>query len=205
MKDSFYYFFSATPQVLGGILALFGVFIIFKLETLKVQLKVLKELLLNLGMVIHKEIQPPLIKEINKRLTKEGEDKPFITRWIDAIRVEDNEEFLIYFDEFMKITHDSGIKSLLNQLASTYIIKCKRTTENIEIIKAKIKSLSMVTLRWSMFTAGIIVICLTILTQGKYFVCHPYLLLIVFMLIIVLILICFSWLIFTLYKSLKES
>ena len=38
MSNSFYYFFSATPQVLAGILALFGVFIIFKIQTLKSEL-----------------------------------------------------------------------------------------------------------------------------------------------------------------------
>jgi hypothetical protein len=35
MTNSFYYFFSATPQVLGGILALFGVFVVFKIQSTK--------------------------------------------------------------------------------------------------------------------------------------------------------------------------
>jgi hypothetical protein len=38
MSNSFYYFFSATPQVLGGILALFGVFVIFKIQSLRNEL-----------------------------------------------------------------------------------------------------------------------------------------------------------------------
>lgn len=35
MTNSFYYFFSAAPQVLGGILALFGVFVVFKIQSTK--------------------------------------------------------------------------------------------------------------------------------------------------------------------------
>jgi hypothetical protein len=35
MANSFYYFFSSTPQVLGGILALFGVFVVFKIQNSK--------------------------------------------------------------------------------------------------------------------------------------------------------------------------
>jgi hypothetical protein len=38
MENSFYYFFSAVPQVLGGVLALFGVFVVFKVQSLKSQL-----------------------------------------------------------------------------------------------------------------------------------------------------------------------
>jgi hypothetical protein len=38
MTNSFYYFFSATPQVLAAILALFGVFVIFKIRSLKSEL-----------------------------------------------------------------------------------------------------------------------------------------------------------------------
>ena len=40
MESSFYYFFSSTPQVLGGVLALFGVFVIFKIQALKDELLV---------------------------------------------------------------------------------------------------------------------------------------------------------------------
>ncbi len=35
MSNSFYYFFSAVPQVMGGILALFGVFIVFKIQAIE--------------------------------------------------------------------------------------------------------------------------------------------------------------------------
>jgi len=38
MENSFYYFFSATPQVLATILALFGFFLIFKIQALKDEL-----------------------------------------------------------------------------------------------------------------------------------------------------------------------
>jgi hypothetical protein len=37
-SNSFYYFFSATPQVLAAILGLFGVFIVFKIDSLKKQM-----------------------------------------------------------------------------------------------------------------------------------------------------------------------
>lgn len=35
MENSFFYFFSATPQALAAILALFGFFLVFKLQSLK--------------------------------------------------------------------------------------------------------------------------------------------------------------------------
>lgn len=38
MSNSFYYFFSTVPQVLGGVLALFGVFVVFKIQTIKSEL-----------------------------------------------------------------------------------------------------------------------------------------------------------------------
>jgi len=39
MSNSFYYFFSTTPQVLAAILALFGVFVIFKIQTLEIKIQ----------------------------------------------------------------------------------------------------------------------------------------------------------------------
>jgi hypothetical protein len=38
MENAYYYFFSATPQVLAGIIALFGVFVLFKLQALSNEL-----------------------------------------------------------------------------------------------------------------------------------------------------------------------
>lgn len=38
MTNSFYYFFSAAAQVLAAILALFGVFVIFKIQSLTSEL-----------------------------------------------------------------------------------------------------------------------------------------------------------------------
>ena len=53
MSDSFYYFFSATPQVLGGILALFGVFVIFKIQTIKAELIASGQILHNRGNLLY--------------------------------------------------------------------------------------------------------------------------------------------------------
>jgi ABC-type multidrug transport system fused ATPase/permease subunit len=38
MSNSFYYFFSATPQVLASVMALFGVFVFFRIQGLKKEL-----------------------------------------------------------------------------------------------------------------------------------------------------------------------
>jgi hypothetical protein len=47
MDTSFYYFFSSTPQVLGAIMALFGVFVIFKIQSLvEVMLIIAKDIAL---------------------------------------------------------------------------------------------------------------------------------------------------------------
>jgi len=54
MSNSFYYFFSASAQVLAAILALFGVFVIFKIQTLTTELleigRKLKHLVTNVSV-----------------------------------------------------------------------------------------------------------------------------------------------------------
>ncbi len=49
MNNSFYYFYSATPQVLSGVLALFGVFVIFKIQTIKSEI-------LSIGLNIYENL-----------------------------------------------------------------------------------------------------------------------------------------------------
>jgi hypothetical protein len=50
MKEPFYYFFSATPQVLAATLALFGVYMVFKIETMRSELLGIADVIHNLGM-----------------------------------------------------------------------------------------------------------------------------------------------------------
>ncbi|MEI6048534.1 MAG: hypothetical protein WCS03_06515 [Bacteroidota bacterium] len=67
MENSFYYFFSSTPQVLGGIWALFGVFVLFKIQSLTTDLiSISKELLYWLQ---HYSIRSESNESLNERVT----------------------------------------------------------------------------------------------------------------------------------------
>jgi hypothetical protein len=178
MDNSFYYFFSAAPQVLAAILALFGVFVVFKIQSIKNQL-------IGIGQSIIDEVQSP----INWRdiyLTKQMKTDAFI----NALK---------------KGIHGYDIKGLqlnINLIESGFYEGHKKKYKTLSEF---LDSLRKNTIIWSIFTAAIIIICLTILSQGDYFLSHPPLITITFWIIIGLILACFSGLIYILIKSLRES
>jgi len=175
MKESFYYFFSATPQVLGAILALFGVFVIFKLQALKSYLIGISKSILN-----HIETKPAVAYE-------DKMEKAFIPiRLREAIQIEDIKKLKSIIDKIQ----DKGITSVLDDFRAKFDFR---------------NSLIKDTIKWSIFTAAIIIACLTIVSQGDYFVDHSCLLSITFWVVIGLITACFTGFIYILIKSLKES
>jgi len=172
MDDSFYYFFSATPQVLAAILALFGVFVIFKIENLKSDL-------IGIGRFLISNVE----------------------------NYSDQNDTFLGFQIKAQVALSIQNKDI-NGLKATFDIfknKANYFYQNFYKLYNSFQSLKKNTIIWSIITACIIVICLTILSQGDYFVNHTCFLSILFWIVIGLIIACFTGLIYILIKSLSES
>ena len=184
MSNSFYYFFSSTPQVLGAILALFGVFVLFKIEIIKAHL-------IGIGKSIIKD------KGTYLSDTFELTDNTILK---DKAPKHDPQ----IIDLKMSIIKNDikGLKSIIDkldkELFSSYQKNYCETYESL-------KSLITCTVFWSVYTVILIIGCLTILSQGCYFLDHYYLVYYTKMIIIVLICACFIGLIKILRKSLDFS
>lgn len=177
MESSFYYFFSATPQVLGGILALFGVFVVFKIQTIKKQLIGIGQSIIDeidkLGILYEEELvyKVPIkstIGHIKKAMHRE--DIVGLKRIFDLI---DNQYFIVYkqtFNEVYEFHH--------NLICRTIII--------------------------SVFTAFITFLCLASIPFSVYILDHPFLLYYLFIIIVDGIFISLYGLIYILIRSLKE-
>jgi len=176
MGNSFYYFFSATPQVLGGILALFGVFVIFKIQNLKSQMigigqSIVNEIPLDVRYLISlsdKEHTNTIIKDLEKSI--QGHD-------IKNVRININRISNPYYGEYLN--NFNGLYKFLHFLI-------KRT------------------ITWSIFTAGLIVLCLAVIPLGNYILNHSWFLYFSFGLVIVCLVYCFYGLISILRRSLLE-
>lgn len=175
MENSFYYFFSAVPQVLGGLIALFGVFVIFKIQNTFI---ILKEIALSLHDSGNHIISHPPFTRISIRLSDVaplGEIKKAIER-----------------------NDISGIKSILGDFThkelDSYKEKFFKEFDNLQLI---IKF----TIIWSIFTAILIITSLIILSQGSYLTYHPILVKLIFWIVNALLIICFTGLLYLLKKS----
>jgi hypothetical protein len=184
MGNSFYYFFSAVPQVLGGILALFGVFVLFKIQSIKTELfsigKVLlqnvQELSINFEIKDCREVRAKLIKDL-----KRGNDSKNINELkgsIDAVNnsivMYKNTEFNLYKERYDKMF--------------TFLIDLIRST-----------------IRFSIFTAIIIVVCLIIIPFDYLIVEHNNVLYFLFSIVIIGIVGSFHTLLTILYLSIAED
>lgn len=179
MESSFYYFFSATPQVLAGVLALFGVFVIFKIQTIKNQL-------IGIGQAIIDEVQR--LNKLSRPLTlSEKLDTNLI---INAMK---------------KAINRNDIKELMGAIDLIESQHFGTSWRKYHDVYDFLNSLINNTLALSTFTAIIIVICLLIIPFGRIILCNPTILYILFTFIIVCISICFIGLISVLKRSLKDS
>lgn len=102
MSNSFYYFFSAVPQVLAAILALFGVFIIFKIQTAKTQLKEIVQSLYD-DIISSKKV-PSVIKD-NKFYKELEEDfqKDDVSELVGDVAMFDSEYIVAYYEKYQSI------------------------------------------------------------------------------------------------------
>ena len=106
-SSSFYYFFSATPQVLAGILALFGVFVIFKIQTIRKQLtgigqSIIDEvtrLKITHTVILNEKLNTnDILDYLNKAIHRD--DIVGLKREIDLI---DDQYFIIYWQRFNEL------------------------------------------------------------------------------------------------------
>jgi len=165
MKNSFYYFFSATPQVLGGILALFGVFVIFKIQIIA---EVLSKKASNLYTEARSLYFPEDSNEIQKlgvtikKKIKEGienKDLSLIKKALDLDKkntTNQSKSFLSFAEEFNSLY--SAKEALYND-----------------------------TIRFSFLTAVIIIFCLALIPFGDWIICYHNTLMLIFFLVIGLI------------------
>ena len=137
MLDTFYYFFSAVPQVLAGILAMFGVFTIFKLQAMQGNLIGLgDEIIIDLQWNPRRRTKVKNVPEIlKKRLEK-------------AITRKDFGEMLYHMEQITDIVNTESYKEN-NRIFAQRLDKRKRIVR--------------LTIRTSIFTAIWIMYCLIIL------------------------------------------
>jgi hypothetical protein len=179
MENSFYYFFSATPQVLSGVLALFGFYVLFKLQQLT------KGLLLRA-----KEFQHLAQYTFDK---EESAEKKKL-----RIKVE------TAFDRSIISENLSDFKENLDisQKNNLYVgDKISIRMDRFYNLYNAYKSLKDGTIRLSCFTAVIIVLCLSLIPFGNSFFCHIYLLYLVYIIVITSLIIIF----YKLYQVLSKS
>jgi len=174
MENSFYYFFSATPQVLGSILALFGVFVIYKVQSLKSRL-------LGIGDAVIMKVEDKInISEIidgdDKRVTIEK-----IKTYIEKGDVDD-----LYL--------------IMEKLTNIQVTNFKVSYDFIYFFLNKLINK---TLKASIFTAAVVLISLLLIPFGNYFLNHSIYLYILFPCMIVAIGLCLYFYIEILLMSLK--
>lgn len=179
MENSFYYFFSATPQVLAGVLALFGVYVLFKLQQLT------KELLLRA-----KEFKHLSQYTFDKNETEETKKlRVKVEAALDRCIISEN---MADFKENIDISQKNNL-----YIGDKITIRFNRFNN----LYKTYKRLKDGTIRLSCFTAIIIVICLTVIPLGKYLLNHIHLLYLMYFTVIACLIIIF----YNLYQVLRKS
>ena len=176
--NSFYYFFSATPQVLAGILALFGVFVVFKIETIKKQL-------LGLGQYIFDE---------GDRLVRQG----------SSTRLHNTESNSIIIGSLKKAIDKTDLAEIKNIIESINYRPFEAVKERYGNVYDYLNTLKNQTIIWSIITAATIILCLLTIPFGKFLNAHCFILKPLFAITSACIIICFIGFILILIKSLKD-
>jgi hypothetical protein len=177
MENSFYYFFSATPQVLGGLLALFGVFVIFKIDSLKSEM-------LGIGRTI--------IIKLERGFTQLHIRHPSI------IANQKNSDTLNIIQSYVEKADIHGLYATVSLIdAEGYTIYKQVYEDLLKIRKEIVKN----TIHTSKFTAISICLCLLILPFGKWIVSSPLLLFCLFS----VVLLCVVYILYMVISILKKS
>lgn len=127
MSNSFYYFFSAVPQVLGGILALFGVFVVFKIQISRTLLFGIGKSIFDLSneqfIMQHTALDSSTTTDITSYIQK-GNTKGLY----DTIKKIHSESFTIMRDRYVSVY--DGLQKLINRtiiwsiITTTTIVIC---------------------------------------------------------------------------------
>lgn len=181
MSNSFYYFFSATPQVLAAILALFGVFVIFKLQALSV------ELIAQASRILEFIQSNSNVNDTEDMLKNRRSAKSLIMEYINTKNL-----------KLIKYSIEMNTDPLITKDLMYNFIK-----DEFDNLFTDHQSLRKETIQSTIFTATIIVICLGIIPFGNWLICNPIILCIIFGVVIVCTGISFYLLISILTKSFK--
>lgn len=180
MENAYYYFFSAVPQVLAGVMALFGVFVLFKLQSLSNELsEIVKTLWQDFKYSNIQETSD--ISEIRSKLS---------VLLYDAFNIKSFKALADYFKTFddkifSKYPNYTAYQKRFKTIYNTYEDILKRT------------------IFATTFTGIIIIICLALLPFAKFLSCNYVLVFSLFTIIIICVSIVFCLLITILKKSLK--
>jgi hypothetical protein len=174
MENAYYYFFSAVPQVLGAILALFSVFVLFKLQFLTTEL-----------LIIGNEIKKYLDEYFNKSETTESLDNrvnamPKIGKAILIKNIKDLKQAI----DKITIFKAQPFLTSKYRFDTLYLIYS-------DLIKRTIFS--------SLFTGMVIIVCLAIIPFGKWIICYPYLLFFLYYIVII----CVFYILYNLFLILR--
>jgi hypothetical protein len=188
MPNSFYYFYSASAQVLAAVMALFGVFVIFKIQSLKEELiffgkKALPDVKLH-SNGIKGRFNDSEEENVCHRITLEVLSDSIEQKNVRRLST----TFSTYEKEF-----EYGGHNYHNAMRAFHIIY-----DTLELIKCR-------TVISSVLTSVVIVICLIIIPFDNYLLCHPVLTSSLYFVISFLVIVIFSVLINILIISVGEK
>ena len=176
MSNSFYYFFSATSQVLAAILALFGVFVIFKIQSTKTNIIGIGESLLE------------RLKRIN-------------SKQYASFDLPDN----FTFRQFERTIENAIMRNDIKKLITTIDIitndDYKYYGRNIHKLDEFLENLITRTIFWSIITAIVIIVCLSIIPFGQIILNNFFILYSLYGIVIISLIFIF----YNLISILKES
>lgn len=177
MENAYYYFFSAVPQVLAGIMALFGVFVLFKLQALSNELSPIVSILYESLRIPYAKEHPEIRAELASLCFDAFNNKSF-KPVADYFKFFDNDIFTGY---------------------PNYSVNLKRFLQTYDVYENILNR----TLFATTFTGIVIIICLVLLPFAKFLSCNYGLVFSLFLIIIICVIIIFCLLINILKKSLK--
>lgn len=180
MSNSFYYFFSATPQVLASILALFSVFVIFKIQNIKSELLVIGQ---------------AIFDDTSRIISSKSEFD----------QLSDNEGTAQTLESIKKALYRKDIKSLTTIFESikrkgNYDPYASRYFEYYNSLQKLLRQ----TFYWSLFTGFIIFLCLSLIPLDNFMLKHPCIINFTFIVTIFFIFISLLGVILILKKSLSD-
>lgn len=166
MSNSFYYFFSATPQVLAAIMVMFGVIIMYRIPAIKTNL-------IGHAQIILDELK----KNPNKSVSKEHTTPSIIKSLDNAIIMKEFPLLSYYIACIEKIT-DERLATMIQ------LYDARR-----RVLQRFIRMIIIMTL----ISSVTIMYCLFVIPFGEKILCTPNLLYSLFIVVGILLISCFTF------------